>query len=255
MIDSHCHLDFSCFDSDRCEILNTCQASNINTILIPGTQASAWDKQILLCQHCAQLKFSLGLHPFFLADFQEQHLTLLADLLTVHHDQVLAVGEIGLDFAIKVDRKLQQDVLEQQLALAQTHRLPVILHHRHSHNELLRTLKHWPLSRGGVVHAFSGSLQEAQRYIDLGFKLGVGGIITYPRAVKTRDTISKVPLSSLLLETDAPDMPLMGKQGKRNSPENLPLVLQALQELRVESSELVATVCEENFADLFVVTA
>ena len=254
MIDSHCHLDFSCFDSDRREVLNACQANNIHTILIPGTQASAWNKQILLCQEFSQLKFSLGLHPYFLDDFQDQHLTLLADLLTANNGQVLALGEIGLDFAIKVDPKVQQDVLEQQLGLAQTHKLPVILHHRHSHNELLRTLKHFPLSRGGVVHAFSGSLQEAQRYIDLGFKLGVGGTITYPRAVKTRDTIRHVPLSSLLLETDAPDMPLMGKQGERNSPENIPLVLQALQELRAEPVEQVGRACEDNFADLFAVS-
>jgi TatD DNase family protein len=101
------------------------------------------------------------------------------------------------------------------------------------------------------VHAFSGSLQDAQRYIDFGFKLGVGGTITYPRAVKTRESLRQVPLSSLLLETDAPDMPLMGKQGERNSPENLPLVLQALQALRAEPKEQVAKACEDNFADLF----
>lgn len=251
MIDSHCHLDFSCFDLDRREVLNACQLNNIHTILIPGTQASAWNKQISLCQHAPQLKFSLGLHPYFLDDFQTQHLSLLSDLLTAYRGQVAAVGEIGLDFAIKVDRKLQQEVLEQQLDLARTLNLPVILHHRHSHNELLRTLINSPISRGGVVHAFSGSIQEAQRYIDLGFKLGVGGTITYPRAVKTRDTIRQVPLSSLLLETDAPDMPLMGKQGQRNSPENLPLVLQALQSLRDEPNEQVAQACEDNFYNLF----
>jgi TatD DNase family protein len=251
MIDSHCHLDFSCFDEDRREVLNICHANNIHTILIPGTQASAWNKQIQLCQHSSQLKFSLGLHPYFLNDFQEQHLSILADLLLVNRSQVLAVGEIGLDFAIKVDHKLQQEVFKYQLGLAQTHDLPVILHHRHSHNEILRTLKHALPSRGGVIHAFSGSLQEAHRYIELGFKLGVGGTITYPRAVKTRDTIRHVPLSSILLETDAPDMPLMGKQGKRNSPENLPLVLQALQELRAESIKEVERACEDNFADLF----
>lgn len=251
MIDSHCHLDFSCFDSDRSEILKTCQSNNIHTILIPGTQANAWDKQISLCQHASQLKFALGLHPYFLGDFQLQDLTSLAELLSAYQGQVLAVGEIGLDFTIKVDRNLQQQVFEQQLDLAQSFNLPVILHHRHSHNELLRTLKLCRPSRGGVVHAFSGSIQEAQRYIDFGFKLGVGGTITYPRAVKTRETIRQVPLSSLLLETDAPDMPLMGKQGKRNSPENLPLVLQALQELRAEPREHVAMACEDNFADLF----
>ena len=251
MIDSHCHLDFPCFDADRQQILANCQAKNIHSILIPGTQASAWQRQISLCKYSPQLLYALGLHPYFLAQYQAEHMGQLADLLLAHKSQVLAVGEIGLDFAIGVDKARQQAVFEQQLQLAEVYKLPVILHHRRSHNQTIRTLKRMSLSRGGVVHAFSGSFYEAQSYIDLGFKLGIGGTITYPRAQKTRKVVSQVPLSSLLLETDAPDMPPMGLQGQRNSPENLPLILAALDDLREEPLELLTRVCENNFYDLF----
>jgi TatD DNase family protein len=251
MIDSHCHFDFPCFDVDRQQILVNCQKKNIHTILIPGTQASAWERQISLCNDTPQLAFALGLHPYFLAHFQSEHISQLGDLLLANKHQVLAVGEIGLDFAIPVDNALQQEVFEQQLLLAEAHRLPVILHHRRSHNQIIRTLKRLPVSRGGVVHAFSGSLYEAQTYIEMGFKLGIGGIITYPRAQKTREVSGQVPLSCLLLETDAPDMPPMGLQGQRNTPENLGLILDTLQELREEPIELVKQVCEQNYYDLF----
>ena len=251
MIDSHCHLDFPCFDADRQQILANCQAKNIHNILIPGTQASAWDRQISLCNDTPQLAYALGLHPYFLPHYEVGHIDQLADLLQANRSKVLAVGEIGLDFAIGVDKVLQQAVFERQLQLAEAYKLPVILHHRQSHNQIIRTLKGFPVSRGGVVHAFSGSLYEAQTYIELGFKLGVGGTITYPRAHKTKEVIRQVPLSCLLLETDAPDMPPMGLQGQRNSPQNLGLILAALQALRAEPLGLIQQACEQNFHDLF----
>ena len=159
---------------------------------------------------------------------------------------MLAVGEIGLDAHIEVDWALQKRVFEQQLMIAKERMLPVILHHRNSHNELIRILKNTKFTQGGIVHAFSGSLQQAQTYIDLGFKIGVGGAITYPRANKTRETISQLPLSSLVLETDAPDMPLMGKQGQRNSPEYLPEIFESLMALRKESKQDVLQACSQN---------
>lgn len=246
MIDSHCHLDFSCFDNDRTEVLDKCRKLSLETIVIPGTQASQWQKQIELCHRYPQLRFALGLHPYFLNTFETQDFVRLTNLLYQHQDQVLAVGEIGLDTQIDVDWALQIDVFEQQLMLAEAHQLPVILHHRNSHNELVRILKAQRFSQGGIVHAFSGSLQEAQTYTDLGFKIGVGGGITYSRANKTRKTISQLPLSCLVLETDAPDMPLMGKQGQRNSPEFLPEIFECLLSLRKETKQEVLLACANN---------
>lgn len=246
MIDSHCHLDFSCFDHDRSEILENCKKLSIDTIIVPGTQASQWQKQIELCQLYPQLRFALGLHPYFLNAFDPTHLLQLNKLLNHYHSKIVALGEIGLDKHIKVDWQLQMSVFEQQLALAKEKLLPVILHHRNSHNELIRILKTSKFTQGGVVHAFSGSLHEAQSYIDLGFKIGVGGGITYTRANKTRKTISQLPLASLVLETDAPDMPIKGKQGQRNSPEYLPKIVESLLTIRSESRLEVLQACSNN---------
>lgn len=246
MIDSHCHLDFSCFDQDRAEILDRCTKLSIDTIVIPGTQASQWQKQIDLCHLYPQLRFALGLHPYFLRHFASSHLVKLTKWLIQYQNKVVALGEIGLDTQIDVDWTLQKHVFEQQLNIAKEHSLPVILHHRHSHNELIHILKTTKFSLGGIVHAFSGSIQEAQTYIDLGFKIGVGGGITYPRANKTRKTISQLPLSSLVLETDAPDMPIMGKQGERNSPEYLPEIFECLLSLRKETKQELLHACSHN---------
>lgn len=245
-VDSHCHLDFNCFDTDRDSVIKRCEQLGINTIVIPGTQADRWQSQINLCNIHSQLKFALGLHPYFLQTFDSSHIASLKEMLILNLHNVVAVGEIGLDTKIEVDWTLQVEVFTQQLKLAKEHSLPVILHHRNSHNELIRILKTQKFCYGGIVHAFSGSLEQAHTYIDLGFKIGVGGVITYPRAKKTRETVSKLPLSSLVLETDSPDMPLMGKQGQRNSPEYLPKIFEALLGLRYESKQDVMQACLEN---------
>lgn len=246
LIDSHCHLDFSCFDHDRDDVLERCKKLAIETIVLPGTQENQWQKQIELCQIHPQLRFALGLHPYFLNHFEPAHLVKLTKLLEQYKSKVLAVGEIGLDTHIEVDWQLQKRVFQQQLMIASEHMLPVILHHRNSHNELIRILKTTKFTQGGIVHAFSGSLQEAQTYIDLGFKIGIGGGITYPRANKTRKTIAQLPLSCFVLETDAPDMPLMGKQGQRNSPEYLPEIFESLLALRKENKQEILQACSEN---------
>ena len=251
MIDSHCHLDFKQFDADRTELLKQAQALGIAKILIPGTQACAWPKQIQLCSENSQLEYALGLHPYFLAEYQPEHLTALRDLLEAHQQDVVAVGEIGLDFAIKQDRHVQRGGFEQQLSLASEFGLPVILHQRKSHHEMIRLLKKHKFKSGGVVHGFSGSYQQAMDYVELDFKLGIGGTITYPRAKKTIDAISKVPLSSLLLETDAPDMPVCGQQGHRNSPLNLVHILESLTTIRPESRAELEQATDLNFAALF----
>jgi TatD DNase family protein len=245
-IDSHCHLDFSCFDHDRGHVINTCQSLGVTTIVLPGTQAKSWQKQVSLCHEFPQLRFALGLHPYFLENYQPDQMCMLEVLLRQNRNRVVALGEIGLDSVIDVDWPTQVEVFEQQLDMAQTFELPVILHHRQSHNELIRLMKTHKFSTGGIVHAFSGSLQQAHSYIDMGFKIGVGGGITYARANKTKEAIKQLPLTSLVLETDAPDMPLMGRQGQRNSPEYLPEIFDSLLAIRKESKEVLLQACRLN---------
>lgn len=240
MIDSHCHLDFTIFDQDRSDILASCVEKGVDGIVIPGTQASQWQNQLALCHSFPQLHCALGLHPYFLNQHQSSDFDLLASLVNQYRADIVAIGEVGLDFAISLtpngpSQSLQLRVFETQMGIAKDFGLPMILHHRKSHQELIKSLKKADFNNSGVVHAFSGSLQEAKAYIDLGFKIGVGGSITYPRAVKTRNTVSNIPLDSIVIETDAPDMPMFGRQGQRNQPDYLPQVLKTLSELRQTS--------------------
>ncbi len=254
MIDSHCHLDFTVFDDDREQILQDCRQKGIKRILIPGTVASGYSKQLQLAQQYSGLDIAFGLHPFFLTDSLDHDLQQLEKAVADNQQHIVAIGEIGLDFAItdRVGEALQEKAFLAQLQLAEQYQLPVILHHRKSHNELIRLLKIRGFKHGGAIHAFSGSLQVAEQYIELGFKLGVGGSITYPRAQKTRETLAEVPLSAILLETDAPDMPLNGKQGQRNTPINLPLILECLAQLRQEQESTIVEKTTQTYTEMFL---
>jgi len=251
MIDSHCHFDFPVFDQDRDEILQRCTSAGVKKIVIPGTQACSWSKLISLCDIHENLEFALGLHPYFISSAGEDDLQTLSDLVKRHRKSIVAVGEIGLDFASAQTNAKQIEYFQQQLHIANDNNLPIVVHHRKSHNQLIRMLKNTPVSKGGVIHAFSGSYFEAKTYLDLGFKLGVGGTITYQRASKTREVIKQLPIESLLLETDAPDMPIFGRQGQRNSPEFLPEIVQALCELKSMSKDEVVDKTSQTSAQLF----
>jgi len=127
----------------------------------------------------------------------------------------------------------------------------VILHSRRTHDKLALHLRRYDLPRTGVVHGFAGSLQQAERFVALGYAIGVGGTITYPRASKTRDVMARLPLSALLLETDAPDMPLNGFQGQPNRPEQAARVFSVLCELRPESPDVLAAALMDNSRRIF----
>ena len=174
-------------------------------------------------------------------------LSCLADL---HSGQYIAFGEMGLDGSLALDMDYQKTILRFQLNLAVKYNKPVILHHRKSHNQLISLLKEQKYQGGGILHAFSGSYYEAKTYVDMGFLLGVGGTITYPRAVKTRNSIAKLPLDKLVIETDSPDMPINGFQGQRNEPSQLVHVLKALSELKNMNQREVEAQTSANYLAL-----
>ncbi|ENC0095356.1 TatD family hydrolase, partial [Escherichia coli] len=195
------------------------------------------------------------LHPGMLEKHSDVSLDQLQQALERRPAKVVAVGEIGLDlFGDDPQFERQQWLLDEQLKLAKRYDLPVILHSRRTHDKLAMHLKRHDLPCTGVVHGFSGSLQQAERFVQLGYKIGVGGTITYPRASKTRDVIAKLPLASLLLETDAPDMPLNGFQGQPNRPEQAVRVFDVLCELRPEPEDEIAEVLLNNTYALFSVS-
>ncbi|MBD3587316.1 TatD family hydrolase [Salinimonas sp. HHU 13199] len=251
MIDSHCHLDFDIFDSDLHQIIEDAKAAGVSRFLIPGTTPDGWQRQLTLKQKYPYIDIALGLHPYFPDTLIDRHIDTLEAVLADNQQQVVALGEIGLDSTVEIAMAQQERMLCAQLELAQTLHLPVILHHRKTHHLLLKHINALNFKEGGVIHAFSGSEQVARDYIDRGFYLGIGGTITYSRASKTREAVASLPLSSLLLETDAPDMPLCGYQGERNTPAKVSLVAQTLAQLHDTSIDHISEITDGNYRRLF----
>ena len=240
LVDTHCHLDFPAFDEDRVEVLKACREQGIEQVIIPAVARSNWSAVLEICGQEAGLFPTLGLHPAFTKQHQDSDLVELEKLLFTHREQLVAVGEIGLDFYIQEpDKEKQSALFEAQLQLALQADLPVILHVRKAHDQVLEFLKRVGV-KGGTAHAFNGSLQQAKKYIELGFKLGFGGTLTYENAHKIHSLARHLPLDSIVLETDAPDMVVASHKGQRNSPAYLPEILQALADLRSETIQQLA---------------
>ena len=194
------------------------------------------------------LYYGVGLHPLFIATHKSQDLDYLEQHLAQQNKQCIAVAEIGLDrypADIITEQMWQKqcEFFDAQLSLANRYHLPVNLHSRRAHDQLYTFLKRHQLPKTGIVHGFSGSYEQAKRFVDLGYKIGVGGTITYPRANKTRQAIARLPLSALVLETDSPDMPIMGWQGQPNHPARLPLIFAELCQLRILQNSSGKAVC------------
>jgi TatD DNase family protein len=238
LIDTHCHLDVAEFDADRQLVLARARANGVTAIVIPGVTAPGWDFLWRLCAAEPGLYPALGLHPVYLDRHEAADLAALEALLAEHRPA--AVGEIGLDyFVAQLDRERQQALFEAQLTLARDAGLPVILHVRKAHDAVLATLRRIRVP-GGIAHAYNGSLQQARQYIELGFKLGFGGMLTYERSRRLRQLAQTLPLEAIVLETDAPDLTVAQHRGMRNSPEYLPHCLAALADVRGESPEELA---------------
>lgn len=239
LIDTHCHLDVEEFDPDRAQVLAAARAAGLVGIVIPAIHAAGWPRLLGLCATAADLYPALGLHPVYLAQHRPEH---IADLERALADsRPLAVGEIGLDFCQEgLDPARQQALFEAQLVLARSAGLPVLLHARKAHDQVLATLKRLRV-RGGIAHAFNGSLQQAGKYLDLGFCLGFGGMLTFERSLRLRPLARALPIEAIVLETDAPDLTVATHRGSRNSPAYLPEVLSALAEVRdADPAELAA---------------
>ena len=221
LIDSHCHLDFSVFDNDRSTIIQACRDADIQSIIIPGVCRKNWQRILSLCEHEQMLYPALGLHPCFISEHHKNDLQQLNQLCE-ENKSLMAIGEIGLDYFIKdADKKTQYTYFSEQLEIAAQHDLPVLIHARKSHNDILNALREYPSLRG-IIHTYSGSYEQAKEYLKWGFKLGFGGAFTYPKATRLRSLLSRLPIEAWVLETDAPDMSPLNHHGERNSPQYLP---------------------------------
>ncbi|MTD27479.1 TatD family hydrolase [Erwinia sorbitola] len=251
-VDTHCHFDFPPFVGDETASLTRAAAAGVEKIIAVGVSAARFDTVMALAEQHQAVYAALGVHPMAIAEHQPEDLAMLEQHLQRRPDKLVAIGEIGLDLFIENPQfERQQALLDAQLRLARDYDLPVILHSRRTHDKLAMQLRRIDLPRRGVVHGFAGSEQQALAFIRAGYAIGVGGTITYERASKTRQTFSRLPLASLLLETDSPDMPLQGFQGQPNRPERVKDVWQTLCALRPESPQHIADTLRENTRLIF----
>ncbi|RON10289.1 hydrolase TatD [Pseudomonas brassicacearum] len=254
LIDSHTHLDFPDFDEDRQALLAQSRALGVKRMVVLGVYQRNWQRVWDLVQSDPDLHAAFGLHPVYVDEHRPVDLIELADWLTrlAGHRQLCAVGEIGLDYFLEaLDRERQQALFEAQLQLAADFQLPALLHVRRSHAAVIATLKRFRLKRAGIIHAFAGSQEEAREYIKLGFKLGLGGAATWPQALRMHKVIAGLPLTSVVLETDSPDMAPAMYPGQRNSPAHLPAICAALAQIMAISPEQLAAASTANACELF----
>jgi TatD DNase family protein len=249
LFDSHCHLDVSEFDADRDAVLAHARAAGVTRMVVPAVDAAGWPGLLELCRREPGLYPALGLHPVYIDVHRDEDIIELRRL--VEQERLVAIGEIGLDFFVKgLDHERQQRLFEQQLEIADEFALPVLLHIRKAHDQVLATLKKMSFPHGGIAHAFNGSRQQAEQYLEMGFRFGFGGMLTYERSTKLRTLAAELPLDSLVLETDAPDMSPASHHGERNSPEYLPQVLAVLAALRSTEPATLAAQLLSNTRDI-----
>lgn len=249
MIDSHVHLDAPEFDADRVDVLAESRRAGVSGFVVPAVSRAGFSGLAALAARAPDVHPAYGLHPMFLADHGDEDPEYLEAWLAEH--PAVAVGECGLDFFVEgLDPERQRKLFDAQLRIARDAGLPVILHARKAVDAVTAMLRRVGGLRG-VVHSFSGSLDQADKLLDLGFRLGFGGPITYPRATRLRALVASLPVEALLAETDAPDQPLCGHQGRRNSPARLPEVVATIAELRGVSVDAMALQLDANARALF----
>ncbi len=245
LFDSITHLDDSVFDKERDTLIDRLPKVGIDGVLIAGITQDKWRFIRQLAALKKNVYSAIGLHPSFLEQHSKKNLHDLE--LAVGVKPLWAIGEIGLDYyESNVNRKAQIDLFSAQIQIAKAAKLPVILHVRKAHEDVLIYLKALNFHEGGIVHAFNGSLQQGMRYIEMGFKLSFGGAMTYPNAVRLRKLAEELPLDSIVLETNSPDMKPYNSKKAYNTPLHLFDVYNELCKIRPESSSDIARITCQN---------
>jgi TatD DNase family protein len=270
LTDTHCHLDLDKFDEDRDTVIARALAAGVDRILIPGLDSESSLSAIRLAESHPNLYAAVGFHPTDLEHFSEKALDALNGL--VNHAKVVAIGEIGIDYYwVQEDEKraFQREALKKQLAFAESVGKPVVIHMREEKDawfgqasvDLLKILTEWqnklraqnhPLAgKPGVMHSFNGSLETAQKALDLNFFIGVTGPVTYKNAEEKRRIIRQVPLERMLIETDAPFLTPVPHRGKRNEPAFVAYIADKIAEIHKTTREQVAEITAANAERLF----
>lgn len=251
-IDTHCHLDAGEFSGEENAIAQHAARQGVSCIVIPAVERGNFAKVAALAHQQTNCTYALGIHPIYVPQADENDLIVLRESITqaMHDPRFVAIGEIGLDFFVSdlkdgSLREKQEHFYSEQLKMARDFDLPVLLHVRRSQDTLLKYLRRIPV-RGGIAHAFNGSFQQAQTFIDLNFKLGFGGAMTFTRALQIRRLATELRQEALVLETDAPDISPMWLHPARNSPEELPRIGEVLAQLRGMPVPDIARITADN---------
>lgn len=259
LIDSHCHLDASVFDSDRAAVIKSAQSAGIRAIVIPAVDVNNFSTVGNLAHQFDGGFYALGIHPMYVHSSDIKDLERLAD--TVEEAMVdprfVAIGEIGLDFFVKeiaegAAREKQEYFFNEQLKLARRFELPIVLHVRRSQDIILKYLRRYD-DLSGIAHAFNGSEQQADKFIELGYLLGMGGAMTFDRAKQIRRHAVKYDLKHYALETDSPDMAPSWLEADHttNTPAQIRRIAEVFAELRGQSLAVIQKQTGENVLNIF----
>ena len=251
IVDTHCHLNESCFESDVDEIVLNFEKDNIQSAFVVGTEKSGILKALELAKKHDRLFAIVGLYPEYCEQYDDDFELFLERQLS--NPKVVAVGEIGLDFHTDgFDQKKQEEVFARQIRLAHKFGLPISVHTREAFDRTLAVLKeNKEFLNGGVIHCFSGSPEIAKEFLKLGFKLGFGGVCTFKNAKKVVDTLREIDTRDILLETDAPYLAPTPHRGERNEPKFTNLVLEKIAEIRGEDKKVLERQIFENTMQVF----
>lgn len=249
LIDTHIHLDAPEFDHDRDAVMAAARDAGVRRFIVPAVERANFEVVEALAEQHADVDFALGIHPLYAGHATPADLEWLDDRLG--RGRAIAVGEIGLDqYVVAPAIAVQTAYFVAQLKLARKHGLPAILHVRRAVDAVLKELRRIEIP-GGIAHSFNGSLQQARQFIDMGFKLGFGGAMTFEGSRRIRALAAELPLSALVLETDAPDIPPAWRQGARTEPADLAAILGVLATLRSDTPAHVAAVTADNARQIF----
>lgn len=246
-IDTHCHVLSEYYDNID-EVVNQCKKNNVNRIIVNGCDINSNKEVLELVSKYDIIYGAIGFHPTELDDFNDEYFEFLEN--NISNPKIVAIGEIGLDYYYdNTDKNKQKEIFKRQLDIANKYNKPIIVHSRNSIQDTYNILKEYNLF--GSIHCFSGSVEMAREFIKIGYKLGIGGIITYKNAKNIREVVKNIDLSHILLETDSPYLTPVPYRGKSNSPEYIPLIANTIADIKNISINDVSKVTTANAEEIF----
>jgi len=251
LIDSHTHLEMPEFTQDIRDVIQRAKDNGIDYILTVGINIESCKQAIALAEEDEFIYAILGIHPHNTKDIDEATYSLLRKL--TQHDKVCALGEIGLDFFRNLSpQEVQTKRFREMIALARELKLPLVVHDRNAHQEILSILKEeGAFEVGGVIHCFSGDCEMASKCLDMGFYVSIPGNITFKNATSLQEIVRSIPLDRILLETDSPFLTPMPFRGKRNEPSYVKYIAEKIAKIKKLDFEEVASVTSQNAKTLF----